>query len=211
MKIDIFFDTICPWCRIGKQFMMQALESWQGEEVEVRYRAFMLDANVPLEGRDYSIVIEQFGGKARTDQMFAQVCKIGESCGLHFDFNRIGYMPNTLLSHQLIKLAPNEQKSEISDLIAKAYFEDGLDLGDLEVVVGIANTAGLDAPSIRTQLLNKATVADIEKDISFAAKAGIRSVPYFIINDRYSIQNPQSADTFLQAFKQIQLEQGASK
>ncbi|MFC3747035.1 DsbA family protein [Paenibacillus sp. GCM10012306] len=92
-------------------------------------------------------------------------------------------------------------------MIAKAYFEDGLDIGNINVLLQIAGDAGLDQVDIKRRLLNKEGVSEINEDVRFAQKAGIRSIPYFIINDRYAIQSPQSADTFLQAFQQIQTQE----
>lgn len=207
MKVDVFFDTICPWCRIGKNHLFQALEAWKGDQIDVRFRAFLLDASVPTEGRDYSLVIEQFGGKDRIDSMFAQVCKIGEGCGLDFHFDRIEKMPNTMLSHRLIKLAPEERKPAVIELISKAYFEDGLDIGQMDTLLEIAGHAGLNQAEMKKRLLSQEGVAEIHEDVILAQKVGIRSIPYFIINDRYSLQNPQSAGSFLEAFKRIKEEQ----
>ncbi|OXS54747.1 hypothetical protein B1A99_25820 [Cohnella sp. CIP 111063] len=207
MKVDIFFDTICPWCRIGKNHLIQAIETWKGDKVDVRFRAFLLDASVPTEGRDYSLVIDQFGGKARVDTMFAQVCKIGEVCGLNFHFDRIKKMPNTMLSHRLIKLAPKERKSAVIELISKAYFEDGLDIGRMDTLLEIADRAELNQAEMKKQLLSQEGIAEIHEDVTLAQKVGIRSIPYFIINDRYSLQNPQSADSFLEAFERIKEKQ----
>jgi predicted DsbA family dithiol-disulfide isomerase len=33
MQIDVFHDTVCPWCRIGKQNLKLALAPWQDESV----------------------------------------------------------------------------------------------------------------------------------------------------------------------------------
>lgn len=51
MQIDLFSDTVCPWCRIGKRNLELALAEWDGEPVAVRYRSFFLDPTIPPEGR----------------------------------------------------------------------------------------------------------------------------------------------------------------
>ena len=107
MKIDIFSDTVCPWCRIGKENLFQALKlREQTGTVDIRWRAFQLDPTTPKEGRPFHESLQaKFGGEDRMKEIFGQVCKVGEACGLPFDFDKIDYSPNTLLSHQLIKIA----------------------------------------------------------------------------------------------------------
>lgn len=34
MLIDIFHDTACPWCRIGKKHLFNALKQWQGKVLQ---------------------------------------------------------------------------------------------------------------------------------------------------------------------------------
>jgi predicted DsbA family dithiol-disulfide isomerase len=33
MRIDLFHDTACPWCRIGKRHLQLALAQWPGGPV----------------------------------------------------------------------------------------------------------------------------------------------------------------------------------
>lgn len=53
MQIDVFHDTACPWCRIGKRHLRLALEQWDGPPVSVHYRTFFLNESIPPEGYDF--------------------------------------------------------------------------------------------------------------------------------------------------------------
>jgi len=50
MLIDIFHDTACPWCWIGKKHLFDALAQWQGEAVYIRWHPFLLDGSIPPQG-----------------------------------------------------------------------------------------------------------------------------------------------------------------
>jgi predicted DsbA family dithiol-disulfide isomerase len=119
MVIDIFQDTVCPWCRIGKKNLMDALAKWTGEDVEIRYRSFQLDPTTPLEGRPFKAIMEsKFGNNPeRLQAMLQQVTGAGAAVGVNFDFSGVELSPNTLKSHQLIVLAPEDKKKDVVDAI----------------------------------------------------------------------------------------------
>lgn len=202
MKIDIFSDTVCPWCRIGKQNLHEALKEWQGEEVEVRFRAFQLDPTTPVEGRPFRETMSQkFGSGMDLSQLFGQVVRAGQGAGLHFDFDKVGYMPNTLLSHQVVALAPEGRQEEVMDAIFKAYFEDGRDIGSIDVLLAIAEPFGMETGWLRKELEAKTKLSEVEEDLDFAKQVGITGVPFFILNDKYAVSGAQPPAVFLQAME----------
>jgi predicted DsbA family dithiol-disulfide isomerase len=209
MIIDIFQDTVCPWCRIGKKNLTDALENWSGETVEVRYRAFQLDPTMPEEGRSYRETMEnKIGGTPeRMQAMLQQVTNAGAAVGLTFNFNRVEKMPNTLKSHQLISLAPEENKQLLVDTLYRAYFEEGRDIGDVDILLDLAEQAGLARADVAQRMQAKEGLEQVEDDLSFASQIGITGVPFFIINDKYALTGAQPSDTFLQALEQISQKQ----
>jgi predicted DsbA family dithiol-disulfide isomerase len=204
MIIDIYQDTICPWCRIGKANLFSALAKWEGaDSVTLRWHAFQLDPTTPAEGRDFNeIMIAKLGGPERLKQILAQVTQAGAAAGLHFAFDKATRTPNTLLSHQLISLAPEEAKLKLIDAIYQAYFEDGRDIGSLDVLVAIAEELHLDGVKLREQLAANEALAAVKADLASAQDYAIRGVPYFILNGKLAVSGAQAAEGFLSALKQ---------
>ncbi|MBE2233676.1 MAG: DsbA family protein, partial [Anaerolinea sp.] len=107
MQIDLFYDTTCPWCYIGKRHLQLALAQWEGEPVTVRYRTFFLNERIPAAGEDFRAYMQaKIGAQTPLEQLFTGPRQAGERVGLHLDFDAITRSPNTLLSHRLIALAP---------------------------------------------------------------------------------------------------------
>ena len=52
MQIDVIFDTVCPWCFIGKRRLEAALERAGEEEVQIVWHPFLLNPEMPIEGID---------------------------------------------------------------------------------------------------------------------------------------------------------------
>ena len=206
MHIDLFSDTVCPWCRIGKRQLELALAEWARETAEpvtLRYRSFFLDPTIPPEGRDFrGHMMAKGGGRVPLEQFFAAPRERGAAVDLTFNFEAIGKAPNPLLSHRLVYIAPEANRGALLDALYAAYFEFGRDVGDLDVLVDVAEAAGLDAAETRAQLAGDAGTAEVLADVEFARQVGISGVPFFIFNDRLAFSGAQPPDVILRVLRQ---------
>lgn len=192
MKIDVFHDTVCPWCRIGKRHLQLALADWPGPPVEVTYRTFFLNEGIPPEGYEFRPYMRQkVGNRVPLEQLFEAPRQRGADVGLVFNFEQIEKAPNSTLSHRLIALTPPEQQEVVIDAVYAAYFEHGRDIGDLDELVSIAAACGLDAATIRAQLQADDGLAQVLAEVEWARAQGISGVPFFIVNDRYAFSGAQ--------------------
>ncbi len=203
MRIDIFHDTICPWCRIGKQNLKRALEQWTGEPAEIHYHTFFLNPSIPEEGHPFREYMKaKGGGRVPLEQFFDAPRQAGERVGLKFDFEAITHAPNSTLSHQLIVISPQAQREAMIDAIYAAYFEHGQDIGKLDVLVEIARAQGFDADTIRAQLVAGEGRADVLEDAENAHRLGINGVPFFVFNNRLAFSGAQPINVILDVLKQ---------
>ncbi|TBL72693.1 DsbA family oxidoreductase [Paenibacillus thalictri] len=202
MLIEIFQDTVCPWCRIGKANLFKALGQWQGEDVQIRWRTFLLDDTLPAEGVPFrEHMADKFGGRVDLDQMFGSVTNAGAAAGVHFDFSKVTRMPNTRLSNQLIVIASDALKEPVIERVNKAYFEEGLDTAKLDVLLDVAEKAGMDREDTRRQLEAGAGIQQIEQDIAFARQAGITGVPFVVLNGKFAVSGAQPPEQFVRALE----------
>lgn len=206
MKIDIFQDTVCPWCRIGKQYLKTAIQQWEkesGEKVEIEYHAYLLNPDLPIEGKPFKKLIEEKMEGFTVDEVFRSVVEAGKNVGFDFDFQKIEVMPNTLASHQLIKLTPSEKQEAMVDAIYKAYFDHGINIGDIKELLEIAEQQGLDREKVQQQLTNHSKKNEVQKDLDLAREYQIRGVPFFVINDEFGLSGAQSPEAILNVFRDV--------
>lgn len=204
MHIDIYHDTVCPWCRIGKRNLQIALESWHDEPVTIDYHTFFLNNAIPLQGADFHAIMNaKTGGQVPLEAMFDGPRQAGARVGLTFNFEAITRAPNTTLSHRLIALTPDGQKVAMIDAIYKAYFEDGLDIGDLDVLLAIAGAVGLEVDAIARDLKGDTAEAEVLAEAEHAHQLGITGVPFFIFNGRYAISGAQPPAVMVQTLRQV--------
>ena len=204
MKIDVFQDPACPWCRIGKRHLQLALEQWHGEPVEVHYRGFMLNPSIPAEGQEFRPYMQaKGGGRIPLEQFFAAPRQMGSAVGLVFNFDQIERAPNMLLAQRLVAITPTEQRGALLDAIYAAYFEHGRDIGDIETLVEIAAAHGMDPAAAREQLAGDAGRIEVLADLRWAQEAGIGGVPFFVFDERYAVSGAQPPDVLLQVMEQV--------
>jgi len=203
MQIDVYHDTVCPWCRIGKRHLQLALAEWDGEPVNVTYRTFFLNPDIPPEGYPFqSYMHTKGGGRMPLEGWFAAPRDAGARVGLTFDFERIEHAPNSTLSHQLIALTPEDQREAIIDTIYAAYFEHGWNIGNIDVLVSIAEQSGLDADDMRDALSSNACHDEVMSDFRQSQQIGVTGVPFFVIDNRLALSGAQPPAVILDVLQQ---------
>ncbi|MEA5602011.1 DsbA family oxidoreductase [Nostoc sp. UHCC 0252] len=201
MLIDIFHDPVCPWCRIGKKHLFDALAQWQEQEVHIRWHPFLLDNTIPAEGYEFrSFMQDRKGIKASELQhLFDYTQRAGEAAGVKLDFNKIPLAVNTKLAHQLIAVAPANIKNDVVEAIYRAYFQEGLNIGDINVIVAIGTAHQMNSTELKLQL-NDCNVVDLViAESAFARLNGINSVPFYIMNNQVKVNGSHSVEVFLEA------------
>jgi predicted DsbA family dithiol-disulfide isomerase len=200
--VDIVSDTICPWCYIGKRRFERALALSGRNDVALSWRPFQLNPDMPSEGMtrdDY--VRAKFGGGDRPRQIYQAIAESGREAGIEFQFARIKRTPNTVLSHRLIHWsAKNLRQDEVVAELFKAYFEEGLDIGDLDVLVECAMRADLDEALTRRYLLSDEGRQEVVASDVYARRLGINGVPCFIVNRKYAVSGAQPPSAFVEVF-----------
>ena len=128
-------------------------------------------------------------------------CDPGREAGIEFQFSRIKRTPNTVLSHRLVHWsAKNEVQDEIVAELFKAYFEEGLDIGDLDTLVACAVRVGLDETEARNFLMSDDGRQEVVASDVYARRLGINGVPCFIVNRKYAVSGAQPPSAFVEVF-----------
>lgn len=197
MQIDVISDTICPWCYIGKRRLEQALSLRPSMTFEVRWRPFQLDPSTPVEGVDRKRHLEQkFGSLEKLKPVQAALEAAGREVGIAFNFESIARTPNTLNSHRLIRWAHSlGLQDEIVEGLFRAYFVEGLDIGDTKVLAQIGDVVGMDGELVEELLNSDADVESVTQQDSMARKFGVQGVPSFLLGGRTLVMGAEDAET----------------
>jgi predicted DsbA family dithiol-disulfide isomerase len=211
VNIDIVSDVMCPWCYIGKKRLEDAVESLPDDlEIDVRWRPYQLDPTRPKEGKDRKQYLEEkFGGSERASQIYTAILDAGRKENIPFNFNGIKVSPNTLDAHRIIRWAASEApgvQDRLVDLLFKAYFIDGKNIGDNTVLLDAAQEAGMDRSITESLLVGTADCLEVEQEIDVARKMGVTGVPCFILDNKYAVMGAQASDVLASAIRDIARE-----
>jgi predicted DsbA family dithiol-disulfide isomerase/tRNA-binding EMAP/Myf-like protein len=199
LQIDVFADIACPWCYIGEQRLAAVLTDRPDLTLTWRWRPFQLQPGIPPAGLPWAeFVATKFGADAAA--VFEHTRAVGEESGLDFRFDRIARAPNTVDAHRLVLHAQHTGRArQTADALFHAYFTEGRDIGDSQVLVRVADEVGLDADEVEAYLAGDAGRDAVEESQDAATRLGISGVPFYIFNGRVGISGAQDHDTFARA------------
>jgi predicted DsbA family dithiol-disulfide isomerase len=205
MQIDIVSDTVCPWCFIGKRRLERAFLLRPDMQFNIHWRAYRLDPSVPAEGVDRKAYMQaKFGSNPNRQAMTEALQTAGRNEDIAFNFEAIARTPNTLDSHRLIRWAGGAGlQNDVVERLFTAYFEDGRDIGNRDVLVEIASDVGMDSALVADLLDQGEDREIIEREDALAHRMRISGVPTFIFENKYLVSGAQDAETLAQVMDKV--------
>ena len=192
IRVDIFSDVICPWCYIGRKRLEEAAILHQKVVLDIHWRAFILNPQIPPEGMDRKAYLQaKFGANA--DNFYGQIAEVGRHIGIDFNFDAITRVPDSKPPLTLIKAA-GDNADAVLKILFKAYFIDGIDIGDEAFLNRLAERFSISADDLAT------AETLIEIDLEEVVRMSIRGVPHIIIDNEWAINGAHMPTTFLPIF-----------
>ena len=209
IKIDIVSDAVCPWCYIGKKRLDKALNKYKKYKFDINWHAFQLNPSMPRNGMDRKqYLFSKFGGENRASDIYKQIELAGLSSGIEFNFGQITTMPNSFFAHILIEYSKEEYlQSDITEKLFNAFFIEGKDIGNLEVLLEIARKNNINNFSKNIFSERKDIIDNVQISDNTNRKKGISGVPFFIINNNYAVSGAQESEVFEKIFETCLLEE----
>lgn len=204
LTISIFSDVICPWCFVGKRRLERALdELGLGATARIEWLPFELNPDMPVGGMERASYRTRKFGAERAASLDDSMRETGRQEGIPFAFDRMLRTPNTRLAHILIAHAERQGRSgPLVEALFRAYFEQGRDIGDADVLTDIARSVGLDLDGAKAALGDPALAAHVVATEAQAAEIGVSGVPFFIVDRSWAMSGAQPSDQWVAALRQ---------
>ena len=196
LAIEVVHDLVCPRCYLGVRRLFRTLTRRPDLLVEVTWRPFLLNPDMPRGGMSRSdYVLRKFGGEERARRMYASITDIGRVEGVMFRFDRIRRTPASVDAHRLVRWAAAFGRAdEVVEAVFAAHFTDGRDIGDLAVLTAIAASCGLRPSSARSFLASNQEADAVHADNLRAHRLGINGVPCFVVSGCHAIAGAQEPE-----------------
>jgi predicted DsbA family dithiol-disulfide isomerase len=203
LNIEVVSDTICPWCYVGKRRLERALKLL-GRPAKVEWRPFQLNPEMPAGGlnrREYRT--RKFGSWEHSLQLDARVRAAGAEVGIDFEHDKIERTPNTLASHKLLWLAGKDGVQDPAvEALFRAYFVEGLDIGDDDVLVELGESVGVAGADVRKALQDQEVARAVREEEARCHALAVSAVPTFVINGHPLASGAQHESVLVQVFSE---------
>jgi predicted DsbA family dithiol-disulfide isomerase len=202
LHIDLISDVVCPFCFIGLHRLEQALSSFPDVQADVELHPFFLDPKTPMEGEDLREYLRRKFG-AEPDGMFRRVEAAAAESGLRIDFSKVRWRPNTARAHTLLRHARRKATQRaLARALFEAYFVEGRDVGDAEVLVSVAAAHGFASGEARELLSDEEELGRTAAEARAAYRRGVTGVPFTVLADRLAVSGAQPMEVFRGAVEQ---------
>jgi len=212
VTIDIYSDVVCPWCYIGKRKFEAGLDLLADEDLgvdfDVTYRPFQLDPTA-APGAAQPVMetyAKKFGGPERAAEILRTVTERAAEAGIEFHMER-ALRANTLLAHRLLWLADQPgspvAQADLKERLLQAYFTDGLNIGDPEVLARCAAEIGFDRDAVIEFLESHGGTAEVAAELAEGRDEGITAVPTFVFDGRWAVPGAQEPETYAQVLRKM--------
>jgi len=210
LKIDFVSDIACPWCAVGLGALEGALQRLAPEvSAELHFQPFELNPHMPAGGQDLGEhITEKYGSTPEQQaQMRETIRQRGAEVGFTFKAGGRGRVYNTFDAHRLLHWAGlagvEGPQHALKKALLEAYQGRAECIESHEVLLAAVGAAGLDVVQAQAILESDTYSAEVRAIEQYYQRAGIRSVPAIIINDKHLISGGQPVEVFEQALRRI--------
>jgi predicted DsbA family dithiol-disulfide isomerase len=177
-------------------------------QVDYSFRPFQLDPTAPTDSPTPAkdAYAKKFGGPERATEILDHVTSIAAQDNITFNMG-IALRANTFPAHRLLSYALKQHGAAVQiplkERIMDAYFTDGKNIGDIDVLADCAESAGIDRSEAHTFLSGDELVDEVRSEIAEATEFGVTAVPTFIINGQWSVPGAQDVEMFERIIERI--------
>jgi predicted DsbA family dithiol-disulfide isomerase len=200
LVVEIVSDVICPWCYVAKRNFERAVAALpDGVKASVHWLPFELNPDMPVEGADrHAYRSAKFGSWERSQKLDVDVSQAAAQAGLRMHHDLMKRTPNTFKAHRLIWLAQSEGVQDaIVEALFRAYFTEGRDVGEVDILIDIAVKAGIARDRATAFFAGTEGVTQVSESALSARQSGTSGVPTFRVNGQIAFSGAQHSELML--------------
>lgn len=192
VPIRVYSDYVCPFCFLAEFPLHEAI---RGKDVEVTW--------MPFELRPYPTPTLKPNGNYLQNAWRDSVYPIAARMGIDIRLPAVSPQPYTRLAFEGLEFAKERGLADAyNSAVMRAFFQQSLDIGNLDVLATIAKDIGLDPADFR-EALEAGKYSERHQQLLRHAyeQVGVTGVPLFAIGNR-TLSGLQSKETLIAAIDQ---------
>ena len=194
MKVTIISDYVCPWCYIASE----RVDAFSAEfDVEVEWWPYELHPETPAAGRH---VDELIAPSSRAEASRSMIKELAAAAGLPMQSNR--WVANSRQALALAEFARDQGKFEqVHHALFSAVFAEAKNIGDPDVLLEIATTAGLDLEKWQAESADYSEL--VGRTTAIARQQGFTSTPTMIFNEQMMVPGAQDLEIYRDVLQRL--------
>jgi len=192
LRVDVWSDFVCPWCFLASTSLTQLKES---HDVEVVWRSYELRPKGSPPMPD--------AYRARIEAAQPQLLLMArQHYGVELKSGPFGINSRVALIGD--KYAESQGKGDAYHAATfRAYWQEGRNIEDRDVLRDIAQSVGLDAEKFSAALDEPMYEDAVVFDIEQAQEFGLSGVPALIFANKYLVSGAQPYDALVNIVQQV--------
>lgn len=167
-------------------------------EIEDEWVSFEIHPETPAEGMNLA---DRFPA-AGVASMYERLGQMGAPYGVRF--GQLSILANSKLALEASEFARDYGDFHaFHNVVFKAYFTDGKNIGDLQTILSLAQSVGLNQVALRQALDEHRYANRLSEAQAAGAGYGVTGTPTFIINGKYSLVGAQPIEVFRNALQKL--------
>ena len=195
LKIVMFSDYICPFCYVGFETIRKLKPEF---DLQLEWRGFQIHPDWPAEG----IAAEKvhgLGDSASRQALWERISAMADAVG--FTMKAPTVLTNSRAALAATEFARESGRDEaLEERIYRAYFNDGVNIGDAATVAKLAAEVGLDEGEVADAIKSPKYEMKLKNNSLAAHQRGVSGVPTFFIGE-YPLVGAQSLDAMRSILK----------
>ena len=195
VKVTVYSDYICPFCYIGFDRIEKLKQQF---DLDVEWQPFEIHPETPREGikLDKLLFPKEYLEMVRTN-----VKRLADDAGIRFEFT--DKLPNSRLALNISEFARNKGKfNAFHKLVFDTYWREGKDIGDLSLLLDLAESIGLNKNEILSYIESDEPGKKLREISLELNKYGINGVPTFFIGDKIVV-GAQPYEVFVKVIRNV--------
>jgi len=189
MNVTAYYDYICPFCYLGTKRILELSKEF---ELTIDWRGIEIHPEFSPEGKKRSKTLKS---KSFTETIYSMAKEDDVEIKLP------GFATNSRLALEASEFAKTKGMFLKFHLaIYEAYFLEGLNIGDLKIIMSIGEKAGMNKNEVEECLDQRTMFNKIKANNKEAQENLILGVPTFVF-EKFPVYGIQSTDTMKQIIK----------
>ena len=175
VAVYVWTDFVCPYCLLAEDLIKDSIK---GEAVELIW--------MPFELRPFPTPTLRPGDDYLSQAWARGVYPFAASLGVDIRLPTVSPQPYTRLAFLGMQFAADQGlQDQYVDAVLRAFFQQDLDIGNVDVLKAIVVELGMELPAFEASLLSQEYARRHDNALALAHQIGINSVPTILVGDRF--------------------------